>query len=42
MSTNFPFGVNNITAQNILGQLKHLDPTQLHTYFNDFDTYPAA
>lgn len=42
MSTNFPFGVNNITAQNILGQLKHLDPTQLHTYFNDFDTYAAA
>lgn len=38
-ATNFTKGVNNITAQNILGQLKELDPTQLHTYFNDFDSY---
>lgn len=41
-ATNFTKGVNNITAQNILGQLKELDPTQLHTYFNDFDNYVAA
>lgn len=41
-STNFSKGVNNITAQNILGQLKELDPTQLHTYFNDFDSYVAG
>lgn len=41
-STNFTKGVNNITAQNILGQLKELDPTQMHTYFNDFDTYNSA
>ena len=42
MATNFPNGVNNITAQNILGQLTQPDFTQTHTYFNDFDTYAAA
>ena len=42
MATNFPYGVNNITAQNILGQLTQPDFTQTHTYFNDFDTYAAA
>lgn len=42
MATNFPYGVNNITAQNILGQLTQPDFTQTHTYFNDFDTYTAA
>ena len=41
-SNNFTKGVNNITAQNILGQMIQLDPTQMHTYFNDFDTYAAA
>ena len=41
-STNFTKGVNNITAQNILGQMIQLDPTQMHTYFNDFDTYTAG
>lgn len=41
-STNFPFGLNNITRQNILGELRHLDPTQLHTFFNDFDNYIAS
>ncbi len=41
-ATNFTKGVNNITAQNILGQMIQLDPSQLHTYFNDFDTYAAA
>jgi hypothetical protein len=41
-STNFTKGVNNITAQNILGQMIQLDPTQMHTYFTDFDTYTAG
>ena len=41
-ATNFTKGVNNITAQNILGQMIQLDPTQMHTYFNDFDAYAAA
>ncbi len=40
-STNFTKGVNNITAQNILGQMIQLDPTQMHTYFDDFDIYHA-
>ena len=38
-TTNFKNGVTNITAQNILGQMIQLDPTQMHTYFNDFDSY---
>lgn len=38
-TTNFTKGVTNITAQNILGQMIQLDPTQMHTYFNDFDSY---
>lgn len=42
MGTNFPRGVNNITAQNILGQMIQLDPTQMHTYFEDFDEYHAV
>lgn len=41
-STNFTKGVNNITAQNILGQMIQLDPTQMHTYFDDFDEYHAV
>ena len=41
-STNFTKGVNNITAQNILGQMIQLDPTQMHTYFTDFDEYHAV
>ena len=41
-TTNFTKGVNNITAQNILGQMIQLDPTQMHTYFDDFDEYHAV
>jgi hypothetical protein len=40
-STNFPNGLTNNTAQNILGQMVQLDPTRMHTYFNDFDIYHA-
>lgn len=40
--TRFTNGVTNNTKENILGQLSQLDPTTLHTYFNDFDTYTAA
>ncbi len=42
MTTNFPNGVTNNTAENLLGALKVLDPTIAHTYFNDFDTYTAG
>jgi hypothetical protein len=41
-TTNFTKGVTNITAQNILGQMIQLDPTQMHTFFNDFDEYHAG
>jgi len=41
-STNFPNGLTNNTAQNILGQMVQLDPTIMHTFFNDFDEYHAG
>lgn len=41
-TTNFPNGATNNTAQNALGSMKQLDPTVLHSYFDDFDTYTAA
>lgn len=41
-TTNFPNGLTNNTAQNCLGNMTQPDPTLLHTYFNDFDTYVAG
>jgi len=41
-TSRFTNGVTNNTKENILGQLKELDPTINHTYFNDFDTYVAG
>jgi len=41
-TTNFPNGLTNNTAQNCLGEMTQLDPTSLHTYFNDFDSYVAG
>jgi len=41
-NTNFPNGLTNSTAQNILGQMIQLDPTRMHTYFADFDEYHAV
>jgi len=41
-TSRFTNGVTNNTKENILGQLKELDPTINHTYFNDFDTYAAG
>jgi hypothetical protein len=41
-STNFPNGLTNNTAQNILGQMVQLDPTIMHTFFSDFDEYHAV
>lgn len=40
--TRYTNGVTNNTKENILGQLIDTDPTRLHTYFNDFDTYVAG
>tara|TARA_R110000868_G_scaffold222936_1_gene474751 strand:+ start:333 stop:1025 length:693 start_codon:yes stop_codon:yes gene_type:complete len=42
MTTNYPKGLTNNTAQNVLGSLKTVDPTIYHTYFDDFDTYTAG
>lgn len=41
-TTNFPNGLTNNTAQNALGSMIQLDPTTMHTYFNDFDSYVAG
>jgi hypothetical protein len=41
-TTRFPFGVTNAAPQTTLGNMMQLDPTLIHTYFNDFDTYLAS
>lgn len=41
-TSRFTNGVTNNTKENILGQLIDTDPTRLHTYFNDFDSYIAG
>lgn len=41
-TSRFTNGVTNVTRENVLGQLKTLDPTTNHEYFNDFDTYVAG
>lgn len=41
-TTRFPNGVNNVAATDIFANLLNADPTQFHTYFNDFDTYTAG
>lgn len=41
-TSRFTNGITNNTKENILGQLIDTDPTKLHTYFNDFDTYVAG
>ena len=42
MTTNSTNGITNIAADNILGQIKQLDPSQAHSNFNDFDNYIAG
>lgn len=42
MTTHFPNGLSNVAKTNELGNMGQLDPTQFHTYFNDFDTYVAG
>jgi hypothetical protein len=42
MTTNSTGGITNIAADNVFGKLKQPDPTQAHTYFNDFDNYIAG
>lgn len=40
--TRFSHGVTNVSASDPLRQYGLPDPTQWHTYFNDFDTYAAG
>jgi hypothetical protein len=35
----FPGGVTNVDKDNPLANFIEMDPTRVHTYFNDFDTY---
>lgn len=40
--TNFPNGVTNNKAQNLLGELKAIDPTKYNEYFDDFNIHNAS
>lgn len=40
--TRFPNGVTNVAENDPFADLKCPDPTEYHTYFEDFDTYTAA
>lgn len=40
--TRFPAGITNANLGETLGMLACPDPTKLHTFFNDFDTYAAG
>lgn len=42
MPTRFKNGLNNSAPSDDLSELIILDPTKVHSYFNDFDTYTAA
>jgi hypothetical protein len=41
-TTRFPNGVTNVSEVSMFADLKQLDPTQYHTYWEDFDYYGAA
>jgi hypothetical protein len=40
--TRFPVAVNNSPVGSIFNNIRVLDPTQYHTFFDDFDAYVAA
>lgn len=40
--TRFPNGVTNVSESDLFSDLASPDPTQFHTYFNDFDSYAAG
>lgn len=40
--SRFPNGIGTVPKSNPLGLYGLPDPTEWHTYFNDFDTYTAA
>lgn len=41
-TTNFPDGVTNASSAAANGTMIQTDPTLLHQYFNDFDTFTAG
>lgn len=41
-TTRFTNGVTNVAKGTNLGNLGQLDPTQFHTYFDDFDTFTSG
>ena len=38
----FSNGVTNVASDSTLGQFLSMDPTKVHCYFNDFDTFTAG
>lgn len=42
MPTRFKGGLNNTAKTDDMSELLILDPTKVHSYFNDFDTFTAA
>lgn len=42
MPTRFPGGVTNASPSSALGNLITMDPTLIHSYFEDFDIYLAT
>lgn len=40
--TRYVNGVTNVDKGDVLGYLKVPDPTQMHVFFDDFDTYAAG
>lgn len=42
MTTKFPNGITNAARDSALEQMGQLDPTNVHTYFNDFDEPPLS
>lgn len=41
-TTRFPSGVSNAAIGSALSDMGQMDPTKLHSFFTDFDTYVAA
>ena len=40
--TRFPNGITDVSKVDMMGDMKVVDPTSTHMYFNDFDQYVAS
>jgi len=40
--TRFPNGITDVSKEDMMGDMKVLNPTSTHMYFNDFDQYVAG